>query len=1118
MSTLERVHTPDRPGRFSIIFVHGLTGEAKGTWTNDRGELWPKWVGEATGCDTWVYGYDAPLSAWAGQAMPLPLQADNLLDRLETKPELRDRPLILVGHSLGGLVVKTVIVNGATHDDKRFERVVDRIRGVVFVAVPHSGSSLADTATAASALVFPNSTVRDMRSHDHHLKSLSDGFLAQKRRRTFAVRTFAETKRTPLRRWWGLRRVAATVVSTDHADPHVPGEKLVPISADHNDICKPAGRDAQIHESLTAFIADLGSRVASTTWMPKLDLPRAAGREAARFTYLAGKVECLGREKEFARLRAFLDDPAPFSWWLVVGPGGVGKTRLAYEFCLRLGDDWDKGFLIADRTRGETDAAARAALVDKWAAWRPDRPTLIVVDYVAQRAAFLGELIARLAARDATGSPVRLLLLEREATGRWADEFKRPDTAGRVRVDGALHAEPLALASPDDDSLWTIISKMSEGRATNRADALAALRHADPRARPLFAGFLGDAIKRAGHPRRWSRDELLTDVLDHCRARHWEPAGVTEADQALLCLATLTGGASGDWLEADVAATVPDPLPDPGDGELFRRYRVMADAEPTIVRGRAIYPPLLPDVLGEYFVLGRLHPNPTLSVAGRERLATWLTAAWRLNPRGTAVVLDRVSEDFLGDPRADPLFEIPPPADAPGANLFWCVVRVNQGVRLLDAGRGDEALVAYDDVETRFGAAKELPFREPVAKALYNKGVALGTFGRSDEAVRVYEAVESRFGAAAELPLREQVAKALYNKGVDLRTLGRLEDAIAAFGAVESRFGTATELPLREVVATTLFRNGVDLGTLGRLNDAVAVYEAVEARFGAATELPLREWVAKALYNKGVDLRTLGRLEDAVAAFGAVESRFGTATELSLLEPAAAALYNKGVDLGTLGRFDDAVAAFGMIESRFGAATELPLREWVARALFDKGFVLGTLGRWDEAVGAYEAVETRFSGAMELPLRERVAMALNNKGVALGTLGRWDETIRAYEAVETRFGAAKELPLREQVAGALVNKGVALGTLGRWEDAVRAFEAVENRLGATTKLPLREQVAGALVNKSVALLELGRWNEALTALDAAVERYGGDSELREVVERARLLAARVRADDGGPEA
>jgi len=428
----------------------------------------------------------------------------------------------------------------------------------------------------------------------------------------------------------------------------------------------------------------------------------------------------------------------------------------------------------------------------------------------------------------------------------------------------------------------------------------------------------------------------------------------------------------------------------------------------------------------------------------------------------------------------------------------------NEGVTLSQLGRSAEAIVVYDSVVSRFGAASELALREPVARALVNKGIALGQLGRSDEEIVVCDSVVSRFGEASELALREQVAGALVNKGIALGQLGRSEEEIAVYDSVVSRFGAASELALCEQVARALFNKGVVLSQLGLSAEAIAVYDSVVSRFGAASELALREQIARALFNKGVRLSQLGRSDEAIAVYDSVVSRFGAASELALREQIARALFNKGVRLSQLGRSDEAIAVYDSVVSRFGEASELALRESVAGALVNKGASLGQLGRSDEAIMVCDSVVSRFGAVSELALREQVALALFNKGVSLGQLGRSDEAIAVYDSVVSRFGAASELALRKSVAGALFNKGVNLGQLGRSAEAIAVYDSVVSRFGEASELALRESVAAALFNKGVVLSQLGLSAEAIVVYDSVVSRFGAASELalREQVARA----------------
>src|SRR5690606_32399563 len=123
MAELTRIHSSESPDAINVVFVHGLGGDALQTWMRDAADdstLWPKWVGEDAKCNVWVRGYDASTSAWTGQAMHLADHGVAFMSELLFESALRDRPLVLVGHSLGGLVIKSGMVQAATLGDQKF--------------------------------------------------------------------------------------------------------------------------------------------------------------------------------------------------------------------------------------------------------------------------------------------------------------------------------------------------------------------------------------------------------------------------------------------------------------------------------------------------------------------------------------------------------------------------------------------------------------------------------------------------------------------------------------------------------------------------------------------------------------------------------------------------------------------------------------------------------------------------------------------------------------------------------------------------------------------------------------------------------------------------------------
>jgi pimeloyl-ACP methyl ester carboxylesterase len=155
---------PHQPGRIPVVFIHGLASD-EGTWFDLINELraWPEFHRRF---EPWVFHYPTGSSF---------LQASATLRRLLTEavtgldPQGRDpalRRLVLVGHSMGGLHAKMMVVDSgtaiwdsiatvpfdqlrlpprarATVQQLAFFRPLPFVQRVVWIATPHRGSVLA---------------------------------------------------------------------------------------------------------------------------------------------------------------------------------------------------------------------------------------------------------------------------------------------------------------------------------------------------------------------------------------------------------------------------------------------------------------------------------------------------------------------------------------------------------------------------------------------------------------------------------------------------------------------------------------------------------------------------------------------------------------------------------------------------------------------------------------------------------------------------------------------------------------------------------------------------------------------------------------------------------------
>ncbi|OCK98088.1 uncharacterized protein K441DRAFT_545195, partial [Cenococcum geophilum 1.58] len=130
-----------------IIFVHGLGGGSIKTW-NRSGICWPRdllpdWMENCARIMTW--GYDS--TSYANQNGLL-LLAETLLKDIEMKRRNvieRQRPVVFVCHSLGGLVVKQALLQAQKFNEQggNFGGIYACTSGIIFFGTPHRDSSSA---------------------------------------------------------------------------------------------------------------------------------------------------------------------------------------------------------------------------------------------------------------------------------------------------------------------------------------------------------------------------------------------------------------------------------------------------------------------------------------------------------------------------------------------------------------------------------------------------------------------------------------------------------------------------------------------------------------------------------------------------------------------------------------------------------------------------------------------------------------------------------------------------------------------------------------------------------------------------------------------------------------
>lgn len=241
--TVLAVHTPE-DAALDVVFVHGLDGDSRATWGRDLPDsFWPSWLAQdLSRVAIWSVGYDAWSSRWRGRAMAISDRATNLLAQLQNSG-IGKRPLCFVTHSMGGLLVKEMLVQAAENTNN-YASVAKFTKGVVFLSTPHSGSGLTKAVEAISYLYRNTPAVADLKQNSAPLRRLGDRYRDWSGEVGLKNLVLFETHSTK-----GVR-----VVDETSANPGLAGVHPIAVDSDHIDICKPVDRDSIVYGQVKLFI------------------------------------------------------------------------------------------------------------------------------------------------------------------------------------------------------------------------------------------------------------------------------------------------------------------------------------------------------------------------------------------------------------------------------------------------------------------------------------------------------------------------------------------------------------------------------------------------------------------------------------------------------------------------------------------------------------------------------------------------------------------------------------------------------------------------------------------------------------------------------------------------
>ncbi|KAL7794022.1 hypothetical protein V8C43DRAFT_314972 [Trichoderma afarasin] len=336
-----------------IIAVTGLAGHAFGSWkSKNKPDMWLRDFLPASipNARILTYGYDTKLPGSRSKSSILELSR-KLLESIKTTRDesTKRRPLILIGHSLGGLVVKQALVQASEGSEDDLA-VFNSCYAVMFFAVPNRG--LDNIHLMSMVKGQPNEDlVRSLGVESSFSKLLHENFIKRFTLDSEIICVY-ETKTTPTVEWnsktksWertGPEVMMVPESSAIYAGRNEQPYDQLPVEADHSEIVKfsdVSNSDYIIIQSrinkwvqrAPAVIQERSARVRTKFSWVETEYIKALG--APDYTAFRNhKIDnptsgTLGWVLKLPQLVSWLTTQAPSILW-VNGSPGQGKTIVA---------------------------------------------------------------------------------------------------------------------------------------------------------------------------------------------------------------------------------------------------------------------------------------------------------------------------------------------------------------------------------------------------------------------------------------------------------------------------------------------------------------------------------------------------------------------------------------------------------------------------------------------------------------------------------------------------------------------------------------------------------------------------------------------------------------------